>query len=69
MNYYPDGCDGSSIEAFITDCFNEGPSDDDTSDKECDHRNEGIIISIKINVNNYIKSFQIHKRQQCTMGA
>ena len=39
VNYYPDGCDGSAIEALITDYFNEGPDDD--SDDESDHRNEG----------------------------
>ena len=36
VNHCPDGCDASDIDALITDCFNEGPSDD-----ESDHRNEG----------------------------
>ena len=41
VNYYPDNCDRKEIEALITDYFNEDPSDDDDSSKECDHRNEG----------------------------
>ena len=40
VNQYPDGCDSSATEAFITDYFNEGPSDDE-SDDESNHRNEG----------------------------
>jgi len=41
VNYYPDICDGKEIEVLITDYFNEGPSDDDDSSEECDHRNDG----------------------------
>ena len=40
VNHYPDDCDGSAIEALITDYFNEGHSDDE-SDDESNHRNEG----------------------------
>jgi len=31
VNYYPDGCDGSIIEALITDYFDEGTSDDEAT--------------------------------------
>ena len=48
VNHFPDGCDGSAIEALITDYFNEGQSDDDSGD-EINHRNEGKLIKIKIN--------------------
>ena len=40
VNHYPDGWDRSTIEALITDYFNEGHSDDE-SDDESNHRNEG----------------------------
>ena len=31
VNHYPDGCDGSAIEALITDYFNEGHSEDESN--------------------------------------
>ena len=43
VNHYPDGCDGSAIEALISDYFNEAPASDDESDDESNHRNEGKI--------------------------
>ena len=44
MNYYPDGCYGSAIEALITDYFNEAALCDDECNEECDSRNEGKFI-------------------------
>ena len=41
VNYYPDDCNGSAIEALITDYFNEAALCDDDKDEECDRRNEG----------------------------
>ena len=48
VNYYPDGCNRSAMEALITDYFNEGPSDDE-SDDESDHRNEGKNVKPTLN--------------------
>ena len=39
-SHYPDDVDTNSIEALISDYFNEGPSDDE-SDDESGHRNGG----------------------------
>jgi len=47
VNYYHEGCDGSAIEALITDYFNESPSDDDDSSEECNRRNEGNYLNQK----------------------
>ena len=44
VNYYPDNCDENEIKALITDYFNEGPSDDDDSGEECNHRNKGEYV-------------------------
>ena len=51
VNYFPEGCDGSAIEALITDYFNEGQSDDE-SDEECDHKNDGKYLYLKYFTNN-----------------
>jgi len=53
VNYFPEGCDGSAIEALITDYFNEGQSDD-KSDKECDHKNDGKYLYLKYFTNNVL---------------
>jgi len=43
VNYYPHDCDSSAVEALITDYFNDGPSDDEDSDDETGHKNEGWL--------------------------
>ena len=44
VNHYPDGCDGCTIEALISNYLNKCQSDDENN-----HRNEGKTITIKIN--------------------
>ena len=50
MNYYPDSCDRSAIEALISDYLNDVSSDDENN-----HRNEGKAIIIKVNAKNHSK--------------
>ena len=48
VSHYPDSCDGSTIEALISEYLNKVQSDDENS-----HRNEGKAITIKINTRNH----------------
>jgi len=47
VNHFPEGYDGRDLQALIEDYFNPVLSqNDDDSDEECDHRNEGKNLTL-----------------------
>ena len=44
VNHYPDDCDGNTIEALMSDCFNEAPRAMTKAKKEISHLNEKLVF-------------------------